>query len=130
MDSLQQLCWRSGFRRRLLTDSELDWVLGRFRGANRALASEYGLQATAEDLFVEPETGLVDPFDPFVDSDLLVRTLIEPLVGMLATRIVDAQREAGKNPDVANDRALAGLHEEILVLRAQRDQLLRDIDER
>jgi hypothetical protein len=130
MDCLQQLCWRSGFRRRLLSGSEQDWVLGRFRAANRALAAEYGLPATAEDLFVAPEKDPVDHSDPLTDSDLLVRTLAEPLLDMLATRVVDGQTEAAKNPDAASDRTLAGLQEEIAVLRAQRDQLLRDIDRR
>ncbi len=130
IDSLQQLCWRCGFRRRLLSGSELDWVLRRFREANRALAAEYGLQATAEDLFIEPETDLVDAMDPLVDSDAFVSTFIEPLIGMLATRVVAGQTEAAKSPDATNDRRLAGLQEEIAVLRAQRNQLLRDIDER
>ncbi len=130
MDSLQQLCWRSGFRRRLLSGSELDGVLGRFREANRALAAEYGLQATAEDLFIVPETDLVDAVDPLVNSDAFVRTLAEPLPGILAARVLAAQTEAAKNPDATSERTLAGFQEQIAVLRALRDQLLRDIDER
>ncbi len=130
IDSLQQLCWRCGFRRRLLSGSDLDWVLRRFREANRALAAEHGLRATAEDLFIEPDTDIVDAVNPFVDSDALVSTLIEPLIDMLATRIVAAQTEAGTKPDVASDHALPALQEEIALLRVERDQLLKRIDER